>query len=155
MNNEPEAVPVEPVKTDTLDDQKKQKLIHLVKKGLIYLVILVALVLGGIFGVRYLIKYESQKKIEIDQQIGETVYNLRDDLVAYYEKNQSYSGWKANEEAGLKVQKMGSQINVSISNSQSYMIYAWLPVEKQYLCVDHTGFTDLVSKVEQTQAKCQ
>ncbi|MEI6040011.1 MAG: hypothetical protein WCP93_01525 [Candidatus Berkelbacteria bacterium] len=128
---------------------------RLVKTIIIAVICVVILVLTSIIVLNQIKQKNTQTQVKNGKTLVQLVFNLRNEIDTFYQKNQSYKSWQADSQILAQATSLGSTINVVRPDFQHYMFYAFIPADQKYFCVDNTQFAGEINKISVNQTKCQ
>jgi len=126
----------------------------LIKTIIITIVVLIVIVLGSVIGMRYYNEKTAQDRVNKDQTIIKTLFDLRTNATTFYASNKSYQNWWPQSQALTLAQQLGTTIIYRKPDYQNYIFYAYIPTHEKYFCIDTTGFADEVVRITDQQDKC-
>jgi uncharacterized protein YneF (UPF0154 family) len=127
-----------------------------IKTIIVVVIVLIILILGSIIGYNLLQKKQKQDIYNNGQSVIQLIFNLRTQATAFYQINYSYKEWWPDSQTLVHASALGSTIIYRKPDFQNYIIYAFIPADQKYFCIDTTNkFAGEVSLVTDGQSKCQ
>jgi hypothetical protein len=126
-----------------------------IKAIIISIIVVIILVLGTIVGLDLYQKKQVEDQIARGKAIIATIYDLRTQATAFYQSNHSYKDWWPASQSLIKIGQLESTAIFRKPDFQNYLIYAYIPSEQKFFCVDSYQFAGELDSISDSQIKCQ
>ena len=80
---------------------------------------------------------------------------LRTDATKFYNANFSYKNWQPDSAVLGQAMSIGSTITIRKPDYQNYIMYAFIPADGKYFCIDTHQFIDEVNQITDKQTACK
>ncbi len=143
-----------PTKIETLPTSLSTQNIGKTKKIIIYTILVLIVILGSIWGLKFYNQKMAQNRVSKDQIIVKMLFDLRTQATQHYETNESYKNWQPSATTIADIQNLGSTLIFRKSDYQNYIMYTYIASDKRFFCIDTTGFAEEIDQISDTQVKC-